>query len=78
MTISDLCKRSLLHIKSNIVKFVAEMRKKNYIKPELNKVDLDRQITLQMQTQPQNPTPRSGTKGEPSDPFESPFDNNTF
>ena len=50
--------------------------KKQYIKPKLNRIALDRSISLVMMTTiPDNPPPRGGTK---SDPFTSPFDDKPF
>jgi hypothetical protein len=54
------------------------MKKRNYIKPVLRKVDLDNVISLQMQTQPHNPTPRSDKRDDPSNAFESPFGDSPF
>jgi len=54
------------------------MKKRYYIKPILRRVALDNIISLQMQTQPHNPTPRSDKKDDPSDPFESPFGDSPF
>ena len=45
--------------------------KRIYIKPEIKRIDLDNSISLVMQTQPHNPTPR-GSKG--SGDSDSPFD----
>jgi hypothetical protein len=52
--------------------------KKQYIKPEIIKVDLDYSISLVMMTvTPENPPPRGdGSKG--SDPFASPFGDKPF
>ena len=46
--------------------------KRIYIKPEIKKIDLDNSISLVMQTPPDNPTPRGGSKG--SGDSDSPFD----
>ena len=52
--------------------------KRTYIKPKLNRIIIDRSISLVMMTVG-NPDPRSGTKSDPkSDPFTSPFDNKPF
>jgi hypothetical protein len=53
------------------------MIKKKYTRPEITKVLLDKTISLQMQSQPHNPPPRSGGKGN-SDPFQSPFGDKPF
>jgi hypothetical protein len=51
------------------------MGKRTYITPKVKRIELDNIISLQMQTQPADPTPRGGDKkSDPSDPFESPFD----
>ena len=52
--------------------------KRKYIKPAIERVELDSSITLVMMTVG-NPDPRTGTKKSPaSDPFSSPFDNKSF
>jgi len=52
--------------------------KKQYIKPEIVKIDLDYSISLIMMTvMPPNPPPRGGgSKGD--DPFASPFGDKPF
>jgi hypothetical protein len=53
--------------------------KKKYIKPLITKLLLDNSISLQMQSQPGNPPPRSGgSKGGNNEPFQSPFGNKPF
>ena len=53
-------------------------KKRTYHKPGINRVELDRSISLVMMTVG-NPDPRSGTKGDPKpDSFESPFNNKPF
>jgi hypothetical protein len=54
--------------------------KKQYIKPEIIKIDLDYSISLvMMTTMPPNPPPRGGGKGKGSeDPFRSPFGDKPF
>ena len=56
------------------------MGKRTYITPKVNRIELDNIISLQMQTQPADPTPRGGgdKKSSPSDPFDSPFDESPF
>ncbi len=52
--------------------------KKKYIKPHLQKIPLDRTISLiMMTTTPPNPTPLGGSKGTDS-PFQSPFGDKPF
>lgn len=54
-------------------------RRKKYIKPTINKIELDSSISLVMMTTiPDNPDPR-GSKGDSKDePFSSPFSNDPF
>lgn len=58
------------------------MKKKRltYQRPSIERIEIDKHITLVMQTPPQDPTPRGGTKGTPSesDPFSSPFKDSPF
>jgi hypothetical protein len=56
------------------------MKKKQYTKPEIKKSDLDYTISLQMQSQPDNPIRSDGSKSSPaqSDPFASPFSDKPF
>ena len=55
------------------------MRKKQYIKPDIKKIVVDYTISLQMQSGPHDPPPRTGGKGNDSkDPFASPFGNKPF
>jgi hypothetical protein len=56
------------------------MKKKQYTKPEIKKSDLDYTISLQMQSQPDNPIRSDGSKSSPdqSDPFTSPFNDKPF
>ena len=52
--------------------------RKQYIKPEIVKVDLDNSISLVMMTiMPPNPPPRGGSSPS-SDPFSSPFGDKPF
>lgn len=53
--------------------------RKNYIKPNIQKINLDKTISLvMMTTTPPNPPPRGdGSKGI-SNPFESPFSDKPF
>jgi hypothetical protein len=52
--------------------------KKQYIKPEIIRIDLDNTISLVMMTTPTNPPPRGGGKGGTPEPFQSPFGNKPF
>jgi len=53
--------------------------KKNYIRPEVTRVDLDYSISLVMMTDiPPNPDPRGGTKKSNDTPFQSPFSDRPF
>lgn len=55
------------------------MEKKKYIKPEVTKIDLDYSISLQMQSQPGDPPPRTmSSPDQQQDPFASPFGDGTF
>ena len=54
------------------------MVKKPYITPNVKRIEIDNIISLQMQSQPADPTPRGDKKSSPSDPFESPFDEKPF
>jgi hypothetical protein len=58
------------------------MKKKFYIKPEIEKVIIDYSISLLMETTggaPDPPTPVSNGKKSPgSDPFASPFSDRPF
>jgi hypothetical protein len=56
------------------------VKKKQYIKPKINKVALDFTISLQMLSGPIDPPPRgSGSKGTGKDtPFGSPFGDKPF
>lgn len=58
------------------------MKKKQYIKPEIEMITLDYSISLQMQSAPVNNDPgkRTGTdnKSPSSDPFASPFNDKPF
>ena len=52
------------------------MKKRSYIKPEIEKIVLDNTISLQMQSEvpPDIPDPRgNGSKNPGADPFASPF-----
>lgn len=53
------------------------MNKKQYIKPEINLINLDNSISLVMMTIPPKPPPRAGgNKGV--EPLSSPFGNKPF
>ncbi len=54
------------------------MNKKTYIKPEVNKTELDYSISLVMLTQPTDPPPRGDSGGNKSEPFASPFGDKPF
>ena len=60
------------------------MRKREYIKPIINKIVLDNTISLQMKSSPKDPPPRGrgGGKGlgidGPPEPFQSPFGDKPF
>lgn len=54
------------------------MNKKTYIIPEVRIIELDYTITLQMQTQPTDPPPRTDGTGDKSEPFASPFGDKPF
>ncbi len=54
------------------------MNRKIYIRPEVLKIVLDYSITLQMQTQPADPPPRTDSNGNKSEPFASPFGDKPF
>jgi hypothetical protein len=56
------------------------MKKKRYIKPIVDRVNIDYTITLQMGSPPTNPTPRSGSSGSNTNdtPFQSPFGDKPF
>jgi hypothetical protein len=55
------------------------MIRKTYTKPDIIKVSLDNTISLQMQSAPGNPPPRSGgSKGNNNEPFQSPFGDKPF
>lgn len=52
--------------------------RKKYIRPEINKIDLDYSISLvMMTTTPPNPPPRGGSKRNDA-PFKSPFGDKPF
>jgi hypothetical protein len=51
--------------------------KRKYFKPEIKRISLDNSISLQMQSQPGNPPPRTGGKGN-DEPFQSPFGDKPF
>jgi hypothetical protein len=53
------------------------LSKKQYNKPEVEKVDLDQSISLIMQSAPHNPPPLGGSKGN-NKPFQSPFGDKPF
>jgi hypothetical protein len=64
---------------------LCKVKKKPYIKPDIEKIELDNTLTLLMQTpqptgpQPDNPNIRTdGSKGPASDPFASPFGDKPF
>jgi hypothetical protein len=52
--------------------------KRKYIKPTISRILLDNTITLQMQSQPGNPPPRSGGSKGNDEPFKSPFGDKPF
>jgi hypothetical protein len=52
--------------------------KKKYIRPIINKVLLDNSISLQMQSAPVIPPPRSGGSKGNDQPFQSPFGDKPF
>lgn len=52
--------------------------KRKYIKPAIERVLLDNSISLQMQSSPNNPDPRSGGSKGSDDPFQSPFEDKPF
>ena len=55
------------------------MKKKQYIKPIITKIVLDFTISLQMNSGPIDPPPHGGgSKGNKTDPFQSPFGNKPF
>ena len=55
------------------------MNKRSYIKPEINRIDLDYIISIQMQSQPHDPPPDIGGSKKGNDtPFASPFGDKTF
>lgn len=55
------------------------MIKKLYIKPEIEKIVLDNTISLQMQSGPHDPPPRTdGSKGSSDKAFQSPFEKKPF
>jgi len=54
------------------------MIRKTYTKPDIIKVSLDNTISLQMQSAPGNPPPRSGGSKGTSEPFQSPFGDKPF
>ena len=54
-------------------------KKKKYIAPIIVKLSLDNIISLQMQSQPVNPPPRTGGGSKSNDtPFQSPFGDKPF
>ena len=54
--------------------------KKRYIKPEVNRIELDNTISLVMMSAPHDPPPgRGGGKSKGTDtPFKSPFGDKPF
>ena len=54
--------------------------RKRYIKPEINRIELDNSISLVMMSAPHDPPPgRGGVKGKGTDtPFQSPFGDKPF
>jgi hypothetical protein len=53
--------------------------KKQYIKPEITRIDLDNSISLvMMTTTPPNPPPRGGGGKGTDSPFQSPFGDKPF
>jgi hypothetical protein len=55
------------------------VRKKQYIKPEIIRINLDYSISLVMMTTPPvDPPPRGGGKKGGDDPFKSPFSDKPF
>lgn len=52
---------------------------KQYIKPVIERIELDNSISLvMMTTTPPNPPPRTGDGGKGSSPFASPFNDKPF
>jgi hypothetical protein len=55
------------------------VNKKQYIKPEIQRIPLDNSISLVMMTDtPPNPDPRGGGKKGTDTPFQSPFGDKPF
>jgi hypothetical protein len=54
------------------------VKKKKYTRPEINKISLDNTISLQMQSGPTNPPPRTGGSKGNDQPFQSPFGDKPF
>jgi hypothetical protein len=52
--------------------------KKQYQKPEVIRIILDKSISLMMQSVPPNPDPRGGGSKGASEPFQSPFGDKPF
>jgi len=52
--------------------------KKRYIKPEINRIELDSSISLVMMTPPHDPPPHGGAKKSNDTPFQSPFGDKPF
>jgi hypothetical protein len=55
------------------------VKKKQYIKPKIEKIVLDFTISLQMQSGPKDPPPHGkGGGGTKDSPFQSPFGDKPF
>jgi hypothetical protein len=56
------------------------IKKKQYSKPEINWIEIDKSISIIMQSvPPHDPDPRAGSKkGGSSEPFASPFGDKPF
>ena len=53
--------------------------KRQYLKPEVVRIILDRTVSLMMQSPPPNPDPRGGGSKKGADqPFQSPFGDKPF
>lgn len=54
------------------------MLRKKYIKPVVERLELDNSISLQMQSGPKDPPPRGGGSKGSDSPFQSPFGDKPF
>jgi hypothetical protein len=52
--------------------------KKRYIKPEINRIELDNSISLVMMSAPHDPPPRGAMQKKDNTPFASPFGDKPF